>query len=303
VNPLAPLAGLARILGLWARGDRVGAADYAEEYDEIAPGYGMWTDRMGKWTLRILPPGASALPASKPLKIVDLCSGTGFLARELLRAAGPGWSIACVDASEAMTDSCRASIADPRCAFVAGDALGYLESLPDASVDALFCGWGLVYLDSPAVIRALARVLVPGGVAGFIMNRAGTLAGVEGAVVREMLRRPRSFLKVMDIRFAMPRSLRAFERRFLSEGLSRVDSGEGEEIASFGTEAEYRRWLLGTGALAGVFRVFAPGAERDAARDAVIARIAERSRTNGGYRMNHRFAWGIFKKEDRRCIS
>jgi ubiquinone/menaquinone biosynthesis C-methylase UbiE len=298
VKALTAAAGALKILALWLSGKRVGREDYAADYDEIASGYSLWTDRMGKHTLRILPSDPGSLPREKPLRIVDLCCGPGFLSRALLGTAGPAWSIVGVDVSRAMIDLCRTEIPDPRCSFIASDARAYLESLKPGSVDAVFCGWGLVYLESAAVIRAVKRALVPGGIGGFIMNRSGTLAGVERIVVSEMLRRPSAFSRVMDIRFAMPSDLSSFLRRFTREGFTVLDSGEGEETAAFGSETEFRAWLLGTGALAGVFSVF-PEIRRgsaDSAREAIMRRIAAARLSRGSYSMNHRFVRGIFRK-------
>jgi demethylmenaquinone methyltransferase/2-methoxy-6-polyprenyl-1,4-benzoquinol methylase len=98
-----------------------------------------------------LHPGQTAL---------DLCTGTGKLAHELLPFVGPSGRVIGVDFSPAMLELARRR--EPRVEFRLGDVTRLSE--PDASVDAVTIGFGLRNLvDREAALREMFRVLRPGG--------------------------------------------------------------------------------------------------------------------------------------------
>jgi len=102
---------------------------------------------------RLVPPG---------LRVADVGTGTGILAREL---AALGVEVVAVDHSPRMLEAARAQLALDG---VAGVELreGAAESLPlaDASVDAVFAHMVLHYLASPREgVREMARAVRPGG--------------------------------------------------------------------------------------------------------------------------------------------
>jgi SAM-dependent methyltransferase len=96
--------------------------------------------------------------AHTPMRILDLATGTGLVARAV---AAQGASVVGVDVAEGMINRAR-ELSPPKVGFLVADAL----ALPfaDASFDAVTCGFGLSHLLE--VGRALAevrRVLVAGG--------------------------------------------------------------------------------------------------------------------------------------------
>ena len=102
---------------------------------------------------RLVPPG---------LRVADVGTGTGILAREL---AALGCSVIAVDHSPRMLDAARESLAE---AGVTGVELreGAVEALPlaDGEVDAAFAHMVLHYVERPeAAIAEMSRVLAPGG--------------------------------------------------------------------------------------------------------------------------------------------
>jgi demethylmenaquinone methyltransferase / 2-methoxy-6-polyprenyl-1,4-benzoquinol methylase len=125
----------------------------------IAPQYGavaaVWSfGQDPRWRRfmvgRVAPPNAG--------EVLDVASGTGLVARALLRAR-PDVRVVALDPSREMLEAARPH---PRVARVRGRA----EELPfdDAAFDALTFTYLLRYVDDPAAtMRELARVLRPGG--------------------------------------------------------------------------------------------------------------------------------------------
>lgn len=97
--------------------------------------------------------------------VVDLATGTGAVALELVRQKG--CSVVGVDQSPGMLAEARRRIATDRVQLVEASA----EELPfeDASFDGLTAAYLLRYLrDLPAGLRGLARVLRPGATASLL---------------------------------------------------------------------------------------------------------------------------------------
>ena len=130
-------------------------------FDQVAPGYDARNrlfsfDRDRAWRRRAalrasLRPGDTAL---------DLCTGTGKLAAELLPFVRPNGRVIGIDFSERMLEQARKRL--PAVEFRLGDVARLTQ--PDESVDAVTIGFGLRNLvDRPAAMREMFRVLRPGG--------------------------------------------------------------------------------------------------------------------------------------------
>src|ERR1700736_7018094 len=137
------------------------AGQIRQMFDEIAPRYDarnrlFSVDRDRAWRRRAarragLRPGQTAL---------DLCTGTGRLAHELLPFVGPSGRVVGIDFSPAMLELARRR--EPRVEFRLGDVTHLSE--PDASVDAITIAFGLRNLvDRETALREMFRVLRPGG--------------------------------------------------------------------------------------------------------------------------------------------
>ena len=144
-----------RCVGHEARAEQI-----RQMFNQIAPGYDARNrlfsfDRDRAWRRRAaeqanLHPGETAL---------DLCTGTGKLAHELLSFIRPGGRVIGVDFSEAMLQ--RARKLEPEVEFRLGDVSRLNE--PDASIDAITIGFGLRNLvDRELALREMRRVLRPG---------------------------------------------------------------------------------------------------------------------------------------------
>lgn len=108
------------------------------------------------WT-RHLVSAASLRPGERAL---DVACGTGVLARALAARVGAEGSVHGIDVNPGML--AVAARRAPGIEWRSGSA----EALPydDGSFDAVFCQFGLMFLDSPEeALREMARVLAPGG--------------------------------------------------------------------------------------------------------------------------------------------
>ncbi len=107
----------------------------------------------------------SRVPASRDDVVVDLATGTGAVALELVRQKG--CSVVGVDQSPEMLAEARRRLETNRVRLVEASA----EELPfeDESFDGLTAAYLLRYLsDLPAGLRGLARVLRPGATASLL---------------------------------------------------------------------------------------------------------------------------------------
>jgi demethylmenaquinone methyltransferase/2-methoxy-6-polyprenyl-1,4-benzoquinol methylase len=128
-------------------------------YDEMAWLLSFGQDR--RWRKAMV----SATNATPSARVLDVATGTGLVAAELVRRYG--CSVVGLDQSEAMLGRARrrlareAALAD-RIELVRGEA----EALPfaDGEFDGVTAGYLFRYVDDPAAtIRELARVVKPGG--------------------------------------------------------------------------------------------------------------------------------------------
>jgi demethylmenaquinone methyltransferase/2-methoxy-6-polyprenyl-1,4-benzoquinol methylase len=130
-------------------------------FDQVAPRYDVrnrmfslardtaWRRRAARLTR--LQPGQTAL---------DLCTGTGKLAHELVPLVRPDGHVIGIDFSPGMLELARKL--EPDVEFRQGDVSRLSE--PDASIDAVTIGFGLRNLvDRYAALREMRRVLRPGG--------------------------------------------------------------------------------------------------------------------------------------------
>jgi demethylmenaquinone methyltransferase / 2-methoxy-6-polyprenyl-1,4-benzoquinol methylase len=126
-------------------------------YDALSAALSFWQDP--RWRRALV---AAADPQAGA-RVLDVATGTGMVAAELLRRCE--CSVVGIDQSAAMLARARARFAaaqDSRVELIEGEA----ESLPfaDASFDVVTVTYLLRYVDDPAAtVRELARVLRPGG--------------------------------------------------------------------------------------------------------------------------------------------
>jgi len=180
-----------------------GARYVRRMFGAIAPRYDFLNHLLSagldrRWRARAAAACAEAVggsPAAPPSVILDLCCGTGDLALAVLGRCLKARVIAC-DFSPPMLRRAARKFARVACgdraALVEADALAL--PLPDASVDAVTCGFGLRNLaDAAAGLAEMLRVLRPGGRAVILEfhrpRGRGPLAGALGLYFRRILPR------------------------------------------------------------------------------------------------------------------
>jgi ubiquinone/menaquinone biosynthesis C-methylase UbiE len=97
--------------------------------------------------------------------VIDAGCGTGILYPYLKRRIGGRGRVLAVDLAAGMIDAARAKHgADRRFTWTAGDIVEVLEGLPPGSADRVVCFSAFPhFLDQPRALRAIYRVLSPGG--------------------------------------------------------------------------------------------------------------------------------------------
>ncbi len=203
-------------------------ADYihgATRSEEIA--------RLEKQARFVAPWSLAGFDAPPGTRILDLGTGIGAMAREL-HARFPGIELVGVDRSETQLATARAL--HPVATYVLADAV----ELPfdDASFDRVHASWLLEHVPDPgAVVREVARVLKPGGVAHFVEVDNATLR------TEPALDAVRSLMRALDQAQLAARGDPYVGRRlrslFAAAGFTQVDvahrelCGDGSDPAFF----------------------------------------------------------------------
>ena len=137
----------------------------------IAKGYASGFDAATQLAAKKL---SDAVLAGPKTTILDLCTGHGVVAAELLAR---GASVTGLDFSPAMIS--LAKITAPKASFVHGDAMAI--DFADRSFDAVTIGFGIPHLPDPACgLAESARVLKPGGRIAFSIWRGQGSKGAFG---------------------------------------------------------------------------------------------------------------------------
>jgi SAM-dependent methyltransferase len=113
------------------------------------------------------------LPLPANARVLDVACGDGFYSCLLARRVGPGGRVTGADLSDAYLDKAR-RLADwagvgGRADFVKADA--YQLPFDDGAFDAAWCAQSFISIDDPvAALRAMARVVRPGGLVAVLEN-------------------------------------------------------------------------------------------------------------------------------------
>jgi len=122
-----------------------GFADVADDYERGRPDY----------PAAFVPAMCAAAAIPSGARVLDLAAGTGKLTRVLLAA---GLDVLAVEPLPGMRERLAATLPAERILDGSAEAL----PLPDAAVDAVFCGDAFHWFDGPAALAEIARVLRPG---------------------------------------------------------------------------------------------------------------------------------------------
>jgi ubiquinone/menaquinone biosynthesis C-methylase UbiE len=97
-------------------------------------------------------------------RVLELAAGTGRVTRQLLAVLAPDGELIATDLNQPMIDEAkRRTPDDPRLRWQVADAMAL--PVPDHSIDAVVCGFGLMFVpDKAQALREIKRVLAPGGI-------------------------------------------------------------------------------------------------------------------------------------------
>ena len=118
-------------------------------------------------------------------RVLDVACGTGVIARLAAEQVGPTGSVTAVDIAPDMIDVARATPAPSSTPidWHVGDA----TSLPfaDGDYDVVLCQMGLMFMDRPAAVAEMRRVLRPGG--RLVTNTPGAIQPAFQAMERAIV--------------------------------------------------------------------------------------------------------------------
>jgi SAM-dependent methyltransferase len=243
---------------------------------------------VGRWSRRVAVEFAAWLDAPAGGRWLDVGCGTGALATAVLAAADPAQVVG-VDPSVGFLTMAAGRLADPRVAFVAGDA----RALPvrAGDFDAVVSALSLNFVPDPAQAAAeVARALRPGGVAAaYVWDYAEGMAFMrhfwDVAVTLDH--------SVADLdealRFALcrPEPLR---RLWTEAGLHAVEVRPIEIPTVFADFDDYWTPFLGGQGPAPGYLMSLPDEHRGALREALRERLA--AEPDGSIKMTAR-AWAV----------
>ena len=267
--------------------------DYREEYNIAASTYHKWLSKMNKHTNTILK--IDHLKNRENFYILDFACGTGYISGFVLSVLKDATvNITAVDISDKMIEIAKSKISDSRCLFIVQDGIDFLFGEEDEKYDAIFCGYALPYFNQKKVIKEFHRILKKEGTAHFILNCKGTLKGIDEIYIDTMKEFPSSMIKIMEIRYQLPKNLNDMKSWFERRYFSTVFLDTVEEFVSFNTPEELYNWLKETGAIAGTGHIFSEDKEIE---ESIVTKIKNRCQYEDKYLINHKFVQGIFKKE------
>lgn len=267
----------------------VSREDYRGEYDKVSDTYAYWLKEMGKYTDNII--NSNYIDTDKELTILDFACGTGYITKGLLNKSTK-FKITSVDQSNKMLEKLK-DISSPRVTVIQNDGIEFLKA-SNEKFDVIFFGWALSYFDHDELLKLFNRVLKPEGILAIITNVEGTLDKIEKIFLKVMSENQEQVIKPMDIKLNLPKGKTGLVKWCNKYGFKDLEVEEGEVFFIFKEPEELLQWLNITGAVAGTSKIFKNYNE---IKPLIIEKIKKEKYKNGIYEINHRFAYGIFRKD------
>ncbi|WP_291583077.1 class I SAM-dependent methyltransferase [Clostridium sp. UBA6640] len=263
--------------------------DYKEEYDKVSETYHFWLKEMSRYTDNII--HSKYIETDSELKILDFACGTGYITKSLLNKSVK-YKITSVDQSNKMLEKLL-NINDSRVTAIQSDGIEFLKTTNE-KYDVIFFGWALSYFEHNELLELFNRVLKPGGILAIITNVEGTLDKIESIFLKVMNEKQKEVIKPMDIKLNLPKGKNGLVKWCSQYGFKALEVEEGEVFFNFKEPEELLQWLNITGAAAGTRKIFNNYNE---VKPLIIEKIKKEKYKNGMYEINHKFAYGIFRKE------
>ncbi len=140
-------------------------ARVGEVFDQVAPRYDLMNDLMSLGLHRLWKAFAVNVARVRPgERVLDIASGSGDLARQLARRAGPGGEVWASDINRSMLERGRDRLLDAGLRLPAVQCDAEHLPFPDACFDCVSVAFGLRNMThKDAALAEMARVLRPGG--------------------------------------------------------------------------------------------------------------------------------------------
>lgn len=263
--------------------------DYRVEYDKISDTYGCWLSEMGRYSDNII--NSKYIDMDEELKILDFACGTGYITKALLNKFEK-YNITAVDQSSKMLEKVKA-IDDDRVTIIKSDGIEFLKN-SNEEFDIIFFGWALSYFNHNELLKLFNGVLKKQGILAIITNVDGTLDKIEKIFLDVMSEKQKEVIKPMDIKLNLPKGKEGLVKWCNQYGFKALETGEGEVFFSFKKPEELLEWLNITGAAAGTRKIFK---DYNEVKPFIVEKIKKEKYKNGVYEINHKFAYGVFRKE------
>ncbi|GAA0126097.1 class I SAM-dependent methyltransferase [Clostridium senegalense] len=263
--------------------------DYKDEYDKVSDTYHFWLKEMSRYTDNII--HSKHIETDKELKILDFACGTGYITKSLLNKSIK-YKITSVDQSNKMLEKLLKTN-NPRVTAIQSDGIEFLRNTNE-KYDVIFFGWALSYFDHNELLKLFNKVLKQEGILAIITNIEGTLDKIESIFLKVMSEKQKEVIKPMDIKLNLPKGKMGLVKWCSEYGFKALKVEEGEVFFSFKEPEELLQWLNITGAAAGTRKIFNNYNE---VKPLIIEKIKKEKYKNGMYEINHKFAYGIFRKE------
>lgn len=267
----------------------VSREDYRGEYDKVSDTYDYWLQEMGRYTDNII--NSKYIDNDEELKILDFACGTGYITKGLLNKSSK-YKITSVDQSNKMLEKLK-GINNPRVTVIQNDGIEFLKSTNE-KFDVIFFGWALSYFNHDELLKLFNKVLKPEGKFAIITNVEGTLDKIEKIFLKVMSENQKEVIKPMDIKLNLPKGKLGLVKWCNEYGFKALEVEEDEAFFRFKDPYELLHWLNITGAAAGTSKIFN---NYNKIKPLIIEKIKEEKYKDGIYEINHKFAYGIFRKE------
>lgn len=267
----------------------VNKEDYRVEYDKVSDTYDYWLKEMGRYSDNII--HSKHIDTDKELKILDFACGTGYITKSLLDKSQK-YKITSVDQSSKMIEKLE-DINDYRVTIVNSDGIEFLKE-SNEKFDVIFFGWALSYFNHHELLSLFNNALKPQGMLAIITNVDGTLDKIEEIFLEVMREKQKEVIKPMDIKLNLPKGKKGLVKWCNQYGFKALEVNEGEVFFRFKEPEELMQWLNITGAAAGTRKIFKNYNE---VKPLIIEKIKKEKYKNGVYEINHKFAYGVFRKE------
>lgn len=265
--------------------------DYRVEYDKVSDTYGYWLKKMGRYSDNII--NSKYIDTDRELKVLDFACGTGYITKALLNKFEK-YKITAVDQSSKMLEKLKA-IDDNRVTIIKSDGIEFLKN-SNEQFDVIFFGWALSYFNHNELLKHFNSVLKKQGILAIITNVDGTLDKIEKIFLDVMSEKQKEVIKPMDIKLNLPKGKEGLVKWCNQYGFKALEAAEGEVFFSFKEPEELLEWLNATGAAAGTRKIFK---DYNEVKPFIIEKIKKEKYKHGVYEINHKFAYGVFRKESK----